>query len=68
MAGDAWASDAPVSLPAPLDHDGLVPMGGFVFTERGLFHDITATTVEQLTPTFGPVFDARLPVTEADGG
>lgn len=54
-----WASDVPVSMPVPLDHEGIVPMGGFIFTDRGLFHEITAATLEDMTPSFAPVYDPR---------
>jgi len=56
-----WASDVPVSMPVPLDHEGLVPMGGFIFTARGLFHEITEATAEDMAPSFAPVFDPRNP-------
>lgn len=57
---NSWASDAPISLPQPLaqDNPGLVPMFGFVFTEFGLFHDVSTAQHEDLNqPTFGPAFD-----------
>lgn len=56
MSAQSWASDAPVSLPAPPEQTLLsVPMYGFVFTENGLFHDLTEADHEVLrTPTFAP--------------
>lgn len=56
MSGEAWASDAPVSLPEPVDLDRVhIRMYGFVFTEQGLFHDLSETDHEVLrVPTFAP--------------
>lgn len=62
-----WGSDAPVSMPEPLDPDtpGLVPMGGFVFTEWGLRFDLSEADHEVLrTPTYAP----QEPVTEVSDG
>lgn len=39
-----YASDVPPSMPVPPELDASdirVPMFGFVFTNKGLFHDIT---------------------------
>ncbi|MET7363277.1 hypothetical protein ABZS76_33235 [Streptomyces sp. NPDC005562] len=60
---DQWGSDVPVSMPAPLPSDvpGIVPMGGFVMTESGLFHDMSAADHERLSrPTFAPYDPMRL--------
>lgn len=56
MTTNDWASDVPVSLPQPLDIDGAhVPMHGFVFTENGLFHDLSEADHEVLRqPTYAP--------------
>lgn len=56
MSSQAWASDAPISLPEPAESTPLsVPMFGFVFTENGLFHDLSEADHEVLrTPTFAP--------------
>lgn len=64
-----WASDTPVSLPEPTEYTPMtVPMYGFVFTENGLFHDLTEADHEALrTPTFGPVEDPTN-VEYGDGG
>ncbi|MFD8656168.1 hypothetical protein [Streptomyces mirabilis] len=54
---DQWGSDVPVSMPQPLPKDvvGVVPMGGFVMTESGLFPDLSAADHEWLSrPTFAP--------------
>lgn len=52
-----WASDVPISLPSPPPEgdDIQVPMYGFVFTNNGLFHDISDAGVEGLqAPLFSP--------------
>lgn len=56
MSVDDWAADTPVSLPEPIIRERRnVPMFGFVFTEQGLFHDLTEADHEYLrTPTFAP--------------
>lgn len=56
MSSETWASDTAVSLPEPVDTQGVnVPMFGFVFTENGLFHDLSEADHEILrTPTFAP--------------
>jgi hypothetical protein len=56
MTGNAWAADTPVSLPEPVDLDGPhILMYGFVFTENGLFHDLSEADHEDLrTPTYAP--------------
>lgn len=55
---DQWGSDAPVSMPEPLPRDlsgNTVAMDGFVMTENGLFHDLSAADHETLSrPTFAP--------------
>jgi hypothetical protein len=52
---DQWGSDVPVSMPMPLEGEPLVQMFGFVFTEFGLFHDLSAADHETIsTPTFAP--------------
>lgn len=54
---DQWGSDVPVSMPQPLPKDviGIVPMGGFVMTESGLFPDLSAADHENLShPTYAP--------------
>lgn len=59
-----WGTDVPVSLPDPLEERGRVaPMGGFVFTENGLRHDISLDEREEL---FHPVFAPGLPDEEED--
>jgi len=68
MSTAAWASDVPVSLPLPPEDDTLVKLeAGFIFTKSGLFHDITQTTYEALTPTFGPLDDPRSMTIERNG-
>jgi hypothetical protein len=59
MTETHWSSDVPVSLPEPLEqatkYEPRVPMGGFVFTVDGLFHDIDPVLHEELSlPTFTP--------------
>lgn len=56
MSADDWASDTPVSLPDPVDVNGAhVKMHGFVFTEFGLFHDLSEADHETLrVPTYAP--------------
>jgi hypothetical protein len=52
-----WGADVPVSMPQPLpsDVEGIVPMGGFVMTENGLFFDLSAADHERLSvPTYTP--------------
>jgi hypothetical protein len=53
---DVWASDTPVSLPEPVEISGpSVAMYGFVFTEKGLMHDINQAEHERLrVPTYAP--------------
>ena len=58
MSQQPWASDVAVSMPEPRDPSplGQVPMFGFVFTENGLFHDLTTAEHERLSiPTFAPI-------------
>lgn len=59
MSGDIWAADVPISLPEPIDTSGAsVPMFGFIFTEKGLFHDIGAAEHEVLrVPTYSPIVE-----------
>ncbi len=53
---ETWASDVPVSMPEPLPVTGQVPMYGFVFTENGLFHDLSEADHEVIShPTYGPM-------------
>ena len=55
-----WGSDVPVSMPEPLDRDGLVPMYGFTFTIDGLRHDITEADHETISrPSFAPMSPAE---------
>jgi hypothetical protein len=56
---DSWACDTAVSLPEPVDYTGAhVKMYGFVFTEQGLFHDLSEADHETLRgPTYGPPAD-----------
>lgn len=64
---DQWGSDTPVSMPQPLPPDviGIVPMGGFVMTESGLFPDLSAADHERLSrPTFAP-YDPRMSQVES---
>jgi hypothetical protein len=52
-----WGSDVPVSMPQPLppDVEGIVPMGGFVMTELGLFPDLSRADHERLSrPSHAP--------------
>lgn len=52
-----WGADTIISMPAPLrkDQAPLVDMGGFVFTEGGLAHNLNRADLETyLTPTFQP--------------
>lgn len=52
-----WAADTDISMPNPKDPNNQVevPMFGFVFTENGLFHDLTVAQHETLSqPSFGP--------------
>ena len=59
MSAD-WGSDVPVSMPEPLDGDGLVPMFGFVFTLDGLRHDISEVDHERLSrPSYAPISPAQ---------
>ncbi|MEU6362276.1 hypothetical protein [Streptomyces albidoflavus] len=60
---DQWGADTPVSMPQPLPSgvEGIVPMGGFVMTESGLFPDLSAADHERLArPTFAPYDPLRL--------
>jgi hypothetical protein len=53
----SWGADTAISMPEPLaaQRPGLVPMGGFTFTIRGIAHDFTEADRETyLIPTFGP--------------
>lgn len=55
MSVQDWGCDVPVSMPEPLPDTGLVPMFGFVFTQRGLFHDLSDADHERLAvPTYAP--------------
>jgi hypothetical protein len=59
MTETHWGSDVPVSLPAPVKKpepfERRVSMGGFVFTEDGLFHDLDQSMHDELSlPTFAP--------------
>lgn len=56
MKRSDWGSDVPISLPrAPRRTEREVPMFGFVFTENGLFHDLSREDHESLsTPTYSP--------------
>ena len=55
MSAD-WGADVPISMPAPLDGVGLIPMFGFVFTIDGLRHDISETDHELLSRSgFAPI-------------
>ncbi|MFI0967064.1 hypothetical protein ACH4S8_37620 [Streptomyces sp. NPDC021080] len=54
---DQWGADVPVSMPQPLPAKlgNTVPMGGFVMTENGLFHDLSAADHARLSrPSFAP--------------
>ena len=60
MRDTHWSSDVPVSLPEPVakaeDGEIRISMGGFVFTENGLFHDIDEAMRDDLAlPTFSPM-------------
>lgn len=67
MSDQAWASDVPVSMPEPLPYTSRVPMYGFTFTEKGLFHDLSEADHEAISrPTYGPL-DPSLPEV-TDGG
>lgn len=68
MSGqESWASDVPVSMPEPLPYTGHVPMYGFVFTENGMFHNLSESDHERLSrPTYGPVDPSQQEV--IDGG
>ncbi len=58
MSAD-WGSDVPVSMPAPLDGVGLIPMFGFTFTIDGLRHDLSEADHERLSLSgFKPVSPA----------
>lgn len=49
----AYASDTRPSMPRPPQRSlHSVPMFGFVFTEKGLFHDITDVGAEQIGNPF----------------
>lgn len=65
-----WGADVAVSLPRPPRRTTRqVPMYGFVFTENGLFHDLTPEDHEQMqTPTFGPAIDPDREVIYGDEG
>lgn len=53
--GISWGADCEVSLPEPRKRQGLIDMGGFCFTVRGIAHDFTETDREVfLLPTFAP--------------
>lgn len=53
--GIAWGADTDISMPEPLTRSGLVDMGGFTFTIRGIAHDFTEADREvYLIPTFAP--------------
>jgi hypothetical protein len=53
--GISWGSDVLISMPEPLKRQGLVDMGGFTFTIRGISHDFTDADWETfLVPTFAP--------------
>jgi len=60
MAETHWSCDVPVSMPRPVEkarlNEARVPMGGFVFTENGLFPDLDAAQHDELSlPTFTPM-------------
>lgn len=68
MSAD-WGSDVPVSMPEPLDRDGVVPMFGFVFTVDGLRHDISAEAHERLSrPPLAPISPANTDWGDSDVG
>lgn len=59
MTETHWSSDVPVSMPKPVEKsipgEIRVSMGGFVFTENGLFHDLDEAMHDELSlPTFTP--------------
>ncbi|MFF7198186.1 hypothetical protein ACFZAM_31320 [Streptomyces sp. NPDC008079] len=58
MTVNQWGSDVPVSMPQPLPSDltgHTVAMGGFVMTERGLFHDLSSADHDRMSrPQFAP--------------
>lgn len=68
MKSGEWGSDVAVSLPLPPVRTAReVPMYGFVFTENGLFHDISEADYEAMsTPTFSPSFDPDRAVVYGD--
>lgn len=35
-----WSADGPISMPKPQEHDVLVGMFGFGFTQFGIAHDL----------------------------
>jgi hypothetical protein len=53
---DAWACDVPVSMPQPIDaNEVLLDMGSHAFTTNGLFPNLTAADLRDMsTPTFAP--------------
>lgn len=57
MPGDAWASDVPISHPAPItgDQPALVDFGGFSFSTGGIVHDLNEAEIEEkFAPTYSP--------------
>jgi hypothetical protein len=56
---DEWGADCPTSMPTPSEiplDATKVDLGGFVFTENGIGHDLTAVDLEVVyTPRFQPM-------------
>lgn len=50
-----WGGDTPPSLPEALQRTKYVDMGGFIFTDGGIAHDVSHTDIERLrVPPFAP--------------
>ena len=65
----SWSSDVRISMPkaVPDPDETQVPMFGFVFTSRGLFHHLTQADLEEIhTPTFAPPHDPTAPQVPED--
>lgn len=52
--GNNWGTDTMISMPQPSQHDILVDMGTFGFTEFGLNHNLSRADLEDYIPTFAP--------------
>lgn len=47
MADQGWYADVPISLPRPAQGRPILGMGGFIFTDNGIEHDIDAVDFER---------------------